>query len=78
MKKNYLLLCVMTLLGLVSSRAAVNITGQEGWFESACVTWTPGDGLEYNVYVSEAQQETWTQLDDELLRSYAPITGPTP
>ena len=60
----------MTLLGLVSSRAAVNITGQEGWFESACVTWTPGDGLEYNVYVSEAQQETWTQLDDELLRSY--------
>ena len=54
----------------VSSRAAVTITGQGGWFESAYVTWQKSAGLEYNVYVSPASAEAWAELDAELVREY--------
>lgn len=67
----YLLLLVMTVLSAVSSKAAqVSINGQGGWFESAYVTWQKTAGLAYNVYVSQVGSETWTKLDNELVREY--------
>lgn len=69
MKKLFLLSLLM-LLCAVSSRAAVSIIEQGGWFESAYVTWQKTAGLEYNVYVSPASSDTWTLLDDELVREY--------
>ncbi|MCR4582342.1 MAG: pectate lyase [Prevotella sp.] len=58
-------------LGLLTASAApVTITGQEGWLESACVTWQKVEGLTYNVYVRATDNETWTQLDSELVREY--------
>ena len=59
------LLCAMT-----AKAAAVSITGQGGWFESAYVTWQKTAGLAYNVYVSPASSDSWTKLDDELVREY--------
>ena len=58
------------MLCAVSSHAAVSIIEQGGWFESAYVTWQKTAGLEYNVYVSPAASDTWTLLDDELVREY--------
>lgn len=61
----------MAMLGVVSSQAAaVSIQEQGGWFESAYVTWTKTAGLEYNVYVSPASSDSWTKLDNELVREY--------
>ena len=51
--------------------APVTITEQGGWLESGYVTWQKASGLGYHVYVSEAGQESWTKLDDELVREYA-------
>ena len=71
MIKKYIMLCLVTLLYSVTSHAAaVTITGQGGWFESGYVTWMPETGLGYNVYVSPATSDSWTQLDDELVREY--------
>lgn len=61
---------LLMMLFAVSSGAAVTVTGQGGWFESAYVTWQKAAGLEYNVYVSPAATDSWTQLDDELVREY--------
>lgn len=67
---NRILFSLLLMLFAVSSRAAVSITGQCGWFESAYVTWQKNAGLEYNVYVSPTASDSWTQLDDELVREY--------
>ena len=70
MMKKYLMMLLMTLFCAVSSQAAVTITGQGGWFESAYVTWQKTAGLEYNVYVSPASSDSWVKLDNELVREY--------
>ena len=67
MKKS--LLFLMMLLCTVASKA-VTITEVGGWFESGYVTWEKTSGLEYNVYVSPASYDSWTKLDDELVREY--------
>lgn len=41
-----------------------------GWFESAYVMWDKTAGYRYDVFVSEAGSDTWTKLDDELVREY--------
>ncbi len=69
MKKNLFITAFMMLCTL-ASHAAVSINGQGGWFESAYVTWTKAAGLTYNVYVSPATSDSWTPLDDELVREY--------
>ncbi len=71
MTKKLLFSCVCFLLLAVTAKAAtVSITGQAGWFESACVTWQKTAGLAYNVYVSPANADSWTRLDAELVREY--------
>ena len=71
MTKKLLFSCVCFLLcAMTAKAAAVSITGQGGWFESAYVTWQKTAGLAYNVYVSPANANMWTKLDDELVREY--------
>lgn len=71
MTKKLLFSCVCFLLcAMTAKAAAVSITGQGGWFESAYVTWQKTAGLAYNVYVSPANSNKWTKLDDELVREY--------
>ena len=67
--KKYLLAIVMILFA-VSAKAAVTINEAAGWFESAYVTWQKTAGMSYHVYVSPAASDTWTKLDDELVREY--------
>ena len=67
--KKYLLAIVMILFA-VSAKAAVTINEAAGWFESAYVTWQKAAGMSYHVYVSPAATDTWTKLDDELVREY--------
>ena len=59
----------MMLLCTVASKA-VSITEVGGWFESGYVKWQKEAGLEYNVYVSPASSDSWTKLDNELVREY--------
>ena len=54
----------------ISSKATVVINEQQGWLESACVTWQKEKGLTYNVYVSPASASSWAKLDNELIREY--------
>ncbi len=69
MKK--MMLCLTMVLCTLSVKAAVVvINGQDGWFESGYVTWQKTAGLKYNVYVSAASADSWTKLDDELVREY--------
>jgi len=68
--KKILYLTAFLLLSAISSHASVVITEQGGWFESAYVTWQKATGLTYNVYVSPASSDAWTQLDKELVREY--------
>ena len=67
--KKYLLAIVMILFA-VSAKAAVTINEAAGWFESAYVTWQKSAGLQYHVYVSPAAANSWTPLDQELVREY--------
>ena len=67
--KKYLLAIVMIFFA-VSAKAAVTINEAAGWFESAYVTWQKTAGMSYHVYVSPAATDTWTKLDDELVREY--------
>ena len=39
--------------------------------ESGYVTWQKTSGLTYHVYISPASTESWTKLDNELVREYA-------
>ena len=67
--KKYLL-AIVVILFAVSAKAAVTINEAAGWFESAYVTWQKTAGMSYHVYVSPAASDTWTKLDDELVREY--------
>ena len=70
MIKKYLFLCLVLLAAVSTKAAPVTIIEQGGWFESGYVTWQKTAGMEYNVYVSPAASESWTKLDDELVREY--------
>ena len=69
MLKKSLWALAMTLFA-VSANASVTINETAGWFESAYVTWKKTAGMAYNVYVSQASANSWTKLDDELVREY--------
>lgn len=61
----------MMLCAVFAAKAAVvSVIEQGGWFESAYVTWQKVADLDYNVYVSPAASESWTKLDNELVREY--------
>ena len=47
------------------------ITRASGWLESAYVEWQPVQGASgYVVYVSKAESNNWTALDNQLVRQY--------
>ena len=66
------LLGLMAILFAVSSSAAVPTFIQEfgGWFESAYVMWDKTAGYDYDVYIAPASTDSWTKLDNELVREY--------
>jgi hypothetical protein len=54
-------------------KASISIIDAQGWLETAWVKWQLPQGnseLRYNVYVSEADKDSWTKLDDQLVRNY--------
>lgn len=60
----------MSLVGL-GAAAEVNVKAAGGWLETAWAEWYLLDGASaYNVYVSEAGSQSWTRLDNELVRDY--------
>ena len=69
MKKGLLLFLLMVSVAL-SKAAPVVLIEQGGWLESSYVTWQKTSGLTYHVYISPASTESWTKLDDELVREY--------
>ncbi len=49
----------------------LTITEAKGWYESAYVKFTPVNGASYyNVYVKGGQYNSYTKIDDELVRNY--------
>jgi len=70
MRKTLLLLSLLLSASAASLAAGVAITAQGGWLETAYVTWQKAAGMQYHVYVSEASADSWTILDDELVREY--------
>ena len=66
----FLLLMFVTTV----ANAAVTITSQGGWFESAYVEFTPDGSSYYNVYYS-TNKSTWTKIDDQLVRKYGSNKG---
>ena len=70
MKKTLLTFLTMMLCAITSQAASVTIKETGGWFESAYVTWDKTAGVEYNVYISPSSSDSWTKLDDELVREY--------
>ena len=66
------LLGLMAILFTVSSNAAVPTFIKEfaGWFESAYVMWDKTEGYDYDVYIAPASTDSWTKLDNELVREY--------
>ena len=74
MKKTFLS-GVLSLLQLMIfttvANAAVTITSQGGWFESAYVEFTPDGSSYYNVYYSTSASGPWTKIDDQLVRKYS-------
>lgn len=65
------LLAMFFINSMPIEAAVVSITKSSGWFESAYVEWTKEAGYSYNVYISDASSDTWTKLDDELVREYS-------
>ena len=62
---------VLLFVATLKSAAAVTIQAADGWLETAWVEWINMSGAQaYNVYVSPAGQNSWTQLDNELVRNY--------
>ncbi|MBQ0034527.1 MAG: pectate lyase [Bacteroidales bacterium] len=69
MKTKSLLLGFALLLGTIAN-AAVNITKQAGWLETAYAEWAPLSGYtDYNVYVKPTGGN-YTKIDKELVRNY--------
>lgn len=49
----------------------INITKYSGHLESFYAEWTPySDATGYNVYYKLSSSSSWTQVDEELIRSY--------
>lgn len=70
MKKSIFVL-IGAFFTLCVKAVPVTILEADGWLESGYVTWQKANGMKYNVYVSPASSESWTKLDDELVREYA-------
>ena len=66
------LLGLLAILFTVSLNAAVPTFIQEfgGWFESAYVMWDKTEGYNYDVYIAPTSTDSWTKLDNELVREY--------
>ena len=69
-KKKYLSSILLWMATAPVFASPVNITEQGGWMESGYVMWQKTAGLQYRVYVSPADQESWMRLDEELVREY--------
>lgn len=70
MKKLFLSM-ILALVAVLGVRAAVNVNEVKGWYEGGYVTWTPmAEATAYNVYVAPAESDSWTKLDNELVRNY--------
>lgn len=68
---NYYFLLILALISSTSIKATVTITKSSGWFESAYVEWAKEAGYSYNVYISPSSSDSWTKIDDELVREYS-------
>ena len=65
----FMALCMSILP--IAAQAELQITNSGAWNESAYVEWMPVNGSTlYDVWISEADKEEWTQLDYPLIRSY--------
>ncbi|MCM1519283.1 MAG: pectate lyase [Lachnoclostridium sp.] len=70
MKRSFFLFAALLMLAL-AAKAEVKIKAAEGWLETAWVEWYAlPDITSYNVYVSLSGADSWTKLDDELVRGY--------
>lgn len=55
----------------VITNHGVTITEAQGWLESACVKWMPYEGAQsYAVYVKGGQYDSYTKIDQMLVRDY--------
>lgn len=55
----------------LSVKAGISIKAAEGWLETAWAEWyLLPEASSYNVYVSETGTDSWTRLDNELVRNY--------
>ena len=69
--RNLFFTLLLLAFSATSSSAAVTINQAGGWLETAWVEWTNLSGAQsYNVYVSEANTNSWKKLDRELVRNY--------
>ncbi len=62
-------------IGLMSAvsgaESAITVNESSGWFESAYIEWAPVSGTaQYVAYYKKSSDSSYTQLDDELIRSY--------
>ncbi len=69
------LVTLLLLMVATVTNAAVSITAQGGWFESAYVEFTPDGSSYYNVYYSTSSSGPWTKIDDQLVRKYSSSKG---
>lgn len=68
---NLVMTVLLLFISTLQSTAAVTIQSAEGWLETAWVEWTNMSSAQaYNVYVRPAGQNSWTKLDNELVRNY--------
>lgn len=68
---NLIMTAVLLFFTMLPSSASVTIQSAEGWLETAWVEWGNMSGAQgYSVYVSPAGENTWTKLDNELVRNY--------
>ena len=60
---------MISVMAVGSLAAEGGITKTEGWFESASVEWTATAGADgYKVYIAKDGSDSWTLLDDALVR----------
>lgn len=56
----------------MGAEASVVIKQAQGWFEAAWIEWAlDNSASSYNVYVAPNGSESWTKLDNELVRRYS-------
>lgn len=62
----------ISTLATLQASAAISLKDAGGWLETAWVEWTNDATIAtgYNVYVSDAATDSWTKLDNELVRNY--------